>query len=79
MREKFDRTKPHMNIADIGMDKNLSPEEVKLKLMRQKETMKAIPMDPKAREAWYALIDDSQQVLEQQAIEQQEKSSGPRR
>ena len=79
MKEKFDRTKTQLNVADIGMDKNLSPEEAKLKFMKQKEIMKAIPMGPKAKEAWYALIDESQQALEQQVLDQQEKSSRPRR
>ena len=42
MKEKFDRTKPHRNIADLEMFKNKTPEERKLEIIRTKENIKGI-------------------------------------
>ena len=66
MKEKFDRTKPHRNIADLEMLKNQTPEERKLGIIRTKENIKGIPMKPELRETLNGILDKALEDLEQQ-------------
>lgn len=66
MKEKFDRTKPHRNIADLEMFKNQTPEERKLGIIRTKENIKGIPMKPELRETINGILDNALEDLEQQ-------------
>ena len=68
MKEKFDRTKPHRNIADLEMLKNQTPEERKLGIIRTKENIKGIPMKPELRETLNGILDNALEDLEQQDI-----------
>ncbi len=73
MKEKFDRTKPHRNIGDIEIFENQTPEEKKLGILRTKENLKGIPINPELRETLNGILDDALEGLEQQ------KSSGIQR
>ena len=66
MKEKFDRTKPHRNIADLEMLKNQTPEERKLGIIRTKENIKGIPMKPELRETLNGILDNALEDLEHQ-------------
>ena len=89
MREKFDRTKKYGNIADVGSDNNLTPEEKVIKFAKGARLMSGIATGPKSQQAVENLIDNRmgelmQDVLEQYALElyvleRQEKSRSSRR
>ena len=65
MKEKFDRTKPHRNIADLEIFKNKTPEERKLGIIRTKENIKGISMKPELRETLNGVLDNTLEDLEQ--------------
>ena len=65
MKEKFDRTKPHRNIADLERLKNQTPEERKLGIVRTKENIKGISMKPELRETLNGVLDNALEDLEQ--------------
>ena len=73
MKEKFDRTKPRVNISEIGKSINETPEEKMARIKITKQKIAGAPIDSTLKEGLNAVLDESLRDLEEQSASQKEQ------
>ena len=66
MKEKFDRSKPHKNIGEIGVNPNETTEEKIARINNTKLKLQGAPIDSVVKDGMISILDKSLKELQDQ-------------